>query len=140
VVGKDQNSNQVSQTKTQSHDRYLSSNELKLKAFKQLERLCAESERLFEELVRKTQRYDEVVFDAHNEKQTARETIDTLEDQVVKLEKSNTLVKLRRYMTCSIYIYIIFTNVLNYKITYHCAWLFHHALRTASWVNTSRCI
>ena len=60
----------------------LSSNELKLKAFKQLERLCAESERLFEELVRKTQRYDEVVFDAHNEKQTARETIDTLEDQV----------------------------------------------------------
>jgi hypothetical protein len=54
----------------------------KLKAFKQLERLCAESERLFEELVRKTQRYDEVVFDAHNEKQTARETIDTLEDQV----------------------------------------------------------
>ena len=82
----------------------LSSNELKLKAFKQLERLCAESERLFEELVRKTQRYDEVVFDAHNEKQKARETIDTLEDQVVKLEKSNTLVKLRRYMTCSIYI------------------------------------
>ena len=67
----------------------LSSNELKHEAFRQLERLCGESDRLFEELVRKEQRHNQVVFDAHEEKQTARETIETLEDQVpvVKLEE-----------------------------------------------------